>query len=40
MAGYEIRAQLVIKGKELRLEKQVNFFTQKNILFYFVFTLL
>lgn len=25
MAGYEIRAQLIAKGKELRLEKQVNY---------------
>lgn len=24
MAGHEIRAQLIAKGKELRLEKQVN----------------
>lgn len=26
MAGYEIRAQLIAKGKELRLEKQVNYY--------------
>jgi protein kinase C substrate 80K-H len=34
MAGHEIRAQLIVKGKELRMEKQVHFL--KNI-FSFVF---
>lgn len=33
-AGYEIRAQLIVKGKELRQEKQVNYYLKKKMMFY------
>lgn len=33
LAGHEIRAQLIAKGKELRLEKQVHYFLKINFIF-------
>lgn len=37
MAGHEIRAQLISRGKELRLEKQVNYCTKKIILKHIIY---